>query len=232
MTHEFDKDYWETHWQRAEAHDALAASPYLSRELGDLAPGSALDAGCGEGAEAIWLAAAGWRVTAADISSEALARAAARERESPAAHRVHWLQADLSVWEPADRFDLVMTHYAHPAMAQLEFYERIATWVAPGGTLLIVGHRQAADEHAPGHGHTHGHGHGHDHGHDHGHTHDHDRDSDVRARASVTAATVSATFDVAQWEIVTAVEPNRTVTNRDGHQNRLDDVVVRAVRRG
>lgn len=218
MTSEFEKDYWETHWQRTEAHGAVAASLYLSRELGDLAPGSALDAGCGEGAEAIWLAAAGWRVTAADISSEALARAAARERESTAARRVQWLEADLSVWAPTEHLDLVMTHYAHPAMPQLAFFARIATWVAPGGTLLIVGHRRTAD------GHDHG---SHDHG-SHGHgSHDHD----AHAGASVTAAGVSALLDATKWTIVTAAEPTRTLTNREGHQTQLDDVVVRAVRR-
>ena len=51
--------------------------------LSELTPGTALDAGCGAGAEAIWLAAAGWQVTAADISSQSLARAAERARRRP-----------------------------------------------------------------------------------------------------------------------------------------------------
>ena len=105
-----------------------------------LVPGTALDAGCGAGAEAIWLASRGWQVTAADISSEALARAAERAAAAGGRPCVEWVEADLSVWEPGTRFDLVTTHYAHPAMPQLEFYDRIAEWVAPGGTLLIVGH--------------------------------------------------------------------------------------------
>ena len=116
-------------------------NPYLAREISGLVPGTALDAGCGAGAEAIWLASHGWQVTAADISSEALARAAERAAAAggwPSA--CEWVEADLSVWEPGTRFDLVTTHYAHPAMPQLEFYDRIAGWVAPGGTLLIVGH--------------------------------------------------------------------------------------------
>ena len=53
---------------------------------------------------------------------------------------MQWVQADLSTWNPDARYDLVTTHYAHPAMPQLEFYDRIASWVAPGGTLLIAGH--------------------------------------------------------------------------------------------
>ena len=51
--------------------------------------------------------------------------------------RVQWVRADLSVWEPESTYDLVTTHYAHPAMPQLDFYDRIASWVTPGGTLLI-----------------------------------------------------------------------------------------------
>ncbi len=79
MPEAFDKDYWESHWRQADGHapgGEIAPNPYLAREISDLAPGTALDAGCGEGAEAIWLAAAGWQVTAADISTGALARAA------------------------------------------------------------------------------------------------------------------------------------------------------------
>lgn len=138
VTQEFDKDFWQRHWRDAGADDSGGSmsgnppNPYLAAETVGLAPGTALDAGCGSGAEAIWLASRGWRVTAADISSEALARAADRAATSPAAaERVQWVEADLSVWSPAERFDLVMTQYAHPAMPQLAFYERIAEWVAP-----------------------------------------------------------------------------------------------------
>jgi SAM-dependent methyltransferase len=81
MTHGFDKDYWEQHWHQGRTGGTGSMggnppNPYLARETSGLAPGTALDAGCGSGAEAIWLASHGWHVTAADISSEALARAA------------------------------------------------------------------------------------------------------------------------------------------------------------
>jgi SAM-dependent methyltransferase len=140
MAHEFDHDFWEQHWQQRGSMGSSPPNPYLARELGDLPPGTALDAGCGAGAEAIWLAAHGWQVTAADISAGALARAADRAAASTAAERIHFVEADLGVWSPGTRFDLVTTHYAHPAMPQLEFYDRIADWVALGGTLLVVGH--------------------------------------------------------------------------------------------
>jgi SAM-dependent methyltransferase len=149
VTHAFDKDYWDRHWERGgdpETPEARTANPYLIREASGLVPGTALDAGCSEGAEAIWLAGYGWQVTATDIAAEALARAAARAAETSAAGHVRWVEADLTSWTPGTQFDLVTTNYAHPAMPQLAFYERIAEWVAPGGTLLIVGHLHRHDQ--------------------------------------------------------------------------------------
>ena len=157
-----------------------------ARDQRDLTRGTALDAGCGEGAEAIWLASEGWQVTAADISGQVLARATQRAAaSSDATDRIEWVEADLSVWQPRQQFDLVTTHYAHPAMPQLEFYERISHWVAPRGTLLVVGHLHRAE------------------------THGHDHDPPVKA--SVTAAGISAALDPALWDIVTAEEHSRTL---------------------
>jgi SAM-dependent methyltransferase len=210
MTHEFDKKYWEQHWRqgsgaRTGSMGGNPPNPYLARETSALAPGTALDAGCGAGAEAIWLASHGWQVTAVDISSEALTRAAERATASGASERLRWVEADVSVWDPGTRFDLVTTHYAHPAMPQLEFYDRIAGWVAPGGTLLIVGHL-----------HTHsGGGSGHH----------------PPAEASATASAITARLDETAWEVVTAEECRRTLTGHGGHEVPLHDVVVRATRR-
>ncbi|GAB4079393.1 class I SAM-dependent methyltransferase [Modestobacter muralis] len=214
MTHGFDKDYWDQHWQdRTGGTGSMAGNPpnpYLARELADLVPGTALDAGCGAGAEALWLAAHGWQVTAADISAEALALAADRATAAGAEDRVRWVEADLGVWTPDSTFDLVTTHYAHPAVPQLDFYSRLASWVAPGGTLLVVGHL-----------HTHGHGGHGEHGHGDG----------PPAEASVTAAAVTARLDDAEWTVVTAAELQRTLPGAHGHGRTLDDVVVRATRR-
>jgi hypothetical protein len=94
-------------------------------------------------------------------------------------------------------------------MPQLEFYDRIAGWVAPGGTLLIVGHL-----------HTHGSA-----------THRHGHDDGPPAEASVTAAAVTVRLDGGAWDVVTAEEAERTLTAPDGREVTLQDVVVRATRR-
>lgn len=216
--HEFDKDYWERHWQQvgsgaSGSMDGNPPNPHLIRETSGLEPGTALDAGCGAGAESIWLALQGWRVTGADISADALARAARRAAEAEVSDRVSWVEADLTVWEPDRLFELVTTNYAHPDLPQLAFYERIAGWVAPGGTLLIVGHR---------------HGHGHE-GHEHGHG---DDAEGPPAEATVTVAEIVARLDQATWAVETAEEHVRTLERPGGRTASLNDVVVRATRRG
>ena len=208
MTHSFDKGYWEQHWE--QAHDAApeeagssVPNPHLVRETSGLAPGTALDAGCGTGAEATWLAAHGWQVTGADISGVALAQASKRAGRQPVPPRVTWVEADLTSWEPGRRFGLVTTNYAHPAMPQLAFYERISKWVAPGGTLLIIGHSQRA---ASGHGHH------------------------PPAEATATLADITRTLDSALWSIESAEEITRTLPGPGGRAIPLHDVVVRAIR--
>ena len=119
-------------------------NPQLVVETGSLSPGSALDVGCGEGADAIWLAGQGWQVTAVDFSAVALQRAAQRAGESAPeiSGRIEWLQRDLSDWTPAQHsFDLVSAQFFQlPQSQRLPVYAALARAVAPGGTLLIVGH--------------------------------------------------------------------------------------------
>lgn len=125
----------------------------LVREGGGLRPGKALDVGCGEGADAIWLAQQGWTVTAVDVSAVALERAATHEkaaldRESVHAEgagvipsRIHWEQCDLDEWQPAETYDLVSSQFLHgPQLVWQGPLRMAAAAVKPGGTLLIVGH--------------------------------------------------------------------------------------------
>lgn len=144
----FDRDSWERRWTQAlrEHPDKVASRPpneYLLAEIGDLQPGLALDAGSGHGAEAIWLAASGWHVTAVDFSVTALdhARSTALALGADVAQRIEWVEGDLASWTPPPRhFDLVSSLYVHVAGSVREMVTRLGDGVAPGGTLFLVGH--------------------------------------------------------------------------------------------
>jgi SAM-dependent methyltransferase len=148
-TEKFDRDFWERRWAQAlhEHRDVVASRPpnaHLLTETSDLPPGTALDAGCGHGAETLWLAAHGWRVTAVDFAATALdhARSSAEAIGMDVAERIEWVQGDLALWNPPPRrYDLVASFYVHVAGSVTEMVQRLAAGVAFGGTLLLVGHR-------------------------------------------------------------------------------------------
>lgn len=171
--------------------------------------GTALDAGCGTGAEALWLAEHDWQVTGADISATALAAAADRAAKTGLSGRVEWMEADLTTWEPGRSWDLVVTSYAHPKTGQLAFYQRIASWVAPGGTLLIVGHLHSPDA-------SH-----HDNRHSSGHSHP--------EHATATQPEVAEVLQRLDWRIDTSYDTTRVV-QAGGRTMPLHDMVVRAHR--
>ena len=118
----------------------------LVAEVVALAPGTALDVGCGEGADAIWLAQCGWTVTAIDISEVAIRRA--REAPHPAGASVEWICGDvLETPLAAGSFDLVSLQYpALPKAAGEAAVRRLLDRVRPGGMLLAVYH-DLDDEH-------------------------------------------------------------------------------------
>lgn len=117
-------------------------NPQLVAEVSGLTPGTALDVGCGEGGDVIWLARHGWVVTGADFSAAGLARAARHAEEAGVAERTDWWQVDARDFSAADRtFDLVTTHFLHPPDGgMVAVARRLAEAVAPGGHLLVVGH--------------------------------------------------------------------------------------------
>ena len=136
--------FWDERYRSSSNLWSGQVNPILVTESADLAPGSALDVGCGEGADAIWLAEQGWQVTALDVSTVALGRGAAHAKEVSAevAQRITWLHADLTEWVPAPAsYDLVSAQFLHLPKEQREgLHRRLAESVAPGGTLLVVGH--------------------------------------------------------------------------------------------
>jgi SAM-dependent methyltransferase len=124
----------------------------LVTEVAALQPGRALDVGCGEGADAVWLALRGWDVTALDVSQVALTRAALHAEQAGA--RVRWTHAGLvEAPLPTAAFDLVSAQYPALRRTPGDDAERaLLAAVAPGGTLLVVHHADVDAEHAKAHG--------------------------------------------------------------------------------
>lgn len=134
--------FWEERYRSGDRIWSGRPNEILVREMTGAAPGTALDLGCGEGADAVWLAGRGWRVTAVDISDTALERAAAHAAEAGVGDRIDWQRHDLAHSFPAGAFDLVSAHFLHSpvAMPREQILRRAASAVAPGGILLVAGH--------------------------------------------------------------------------------------------
>ena len=134
--------FWEDHYGQHERVWSGRANPVLVDVVGSLHPGAALDLGCGEGGDAIWLARQGWRVTAADLSATALGRAAVDAATAGVANRIDFQQHDLAVTFPSGAFDLVSAQYLHSPIEfpRARVLREAASAVTPGGLLLIVDH--------------------------------------------------------------------------------------------
>ncbi|GII24685.1 class I SAM-dependent methyltransferase [Planosporangium mesophilum] len=208
MYEQFGKEFWEERYRGHTAVWSGRPNPQLVAEVGELGPGAALDAGCGEGADAIWLASRGWRVTAVDFATAALHRARehAETLGADAVNRIDWVQADLTGWAPPEeRFDLVSAHYVHLSASREALFRRLAAAVAPGGTLLIVGHHPSDLQ-------------------------------TTMPRPAVpelffTAEQVAAGLDPDRWDIVVAEARARSATDPHGHEVAIHDAVLRARRR-
>jgi SAM-dependent methyltransferase len=207
VSEEFGRQFWEERYNSHTAVWSSKANPQLVAEAGELVPGTALDAGCGEGADALWLAGRGWQVTAVDFAASALRRARehAESLGDDVAGRIDWVQADLDAWAPPEEhFDLVTSHYVHSAASREALFRRLAAAVAPGGTLLIVGHHPT-DPHSAAHA--------------------------PAASVRFTAEEAADSLDPDRWDIAVAEARTRTATRPGGHEILIRDAVLRARKR-
>ena len=135
-----EREQWDERYRADELVWKAGPNRFLVEEVADLAPGRALDLACGEGRNALWLAQRGWQVTAVDFSAVGLqkARRLASEREL----ELILVEADVLEWEPPEAsFDLVIVMYLHlPASARRRVMRAATRGLAPGATLLVVGH--------------------------------------------------------------------------------------------
>lgn len=131
---------WDQRYATTELVWGAGPNRFLVGEVADLTPGRALDLGCGEGRNAIWLAELRWQVTGVDFSEIGLDKA--RRLAADRGVDVTWIHADLLEYEP-DRgaFDLVIVMYLQLVADQVSaVMKRASAALAPGGTLLVVGH--------------------------------------------------------------------------------------------
>jgi 2-polyprenyl-3-methyl-5-hydroxy-6-metoxy-1,4-benzoquinol methylase len=141
-TEMFEPEPWDERYSGEEDLWSGAPNPQLVTEASELTPGSALDVGCGEGGDVIWLAQNGWTVTGADFSKNALACAARHAEQAGVAEQTDWWQIDARDFQAQARsYDLVTTHFLHPrGGTMVDVVRRLCEAVAPGGHLLVVGH--------------------------------------------------------------------------------------------
>ncbi|SQD95690.1 Methyltransferase type 11 [Parafrankia sp. Ea1.12] len=195
---EWDKRYSEREqlWS-GQPNGALVA------EVAALTPGRVLDVGCGEGADAVWLARGGWDVTALEVSGLALERAAGHARDAGVA--VRWVHAELTEAAlPPASFDLVSAQYPALLRTPDAAAERaLLAAVAPGGLLLLV-HHAGMDTH-PVH------------------------DSGFDPADYVWPAMVAALLDDG-WEVELNEQRPRVAPDSGAGAHHVDDLVLRARR--
>lgn len=200
----FEESTWEERYQGTTGVWSGRPNRWLVAEATDLRPGTALDAGSGEGGDSLWLAGRGWQVTAVDFAGTALERGAQAARAAGLADRVSWVRADLRTWTPPGSYDLVSVQFLHPAPeARAAVLGRLAGAVAPGGTLLVVGHDVT------------------------------DLDGGRHVSGTYPgAAELAAELDPAGWEIAAADRRQRPATGHEAeHGTVLSDAVLVARRR-
>lgn len=142
-----DADEWDRRYAGQELVWSAEPNRFVDEECRLLPAGRALDLAAGEGRNAIWLASRGWTVTAVDFSSVAVGkgRRLAEAQGVEVAGAISWVCDDARTWDPpAGGFDLVLVVYLQvPAEDRRQVLGHAVAALAPGGTLLIVGHDTA-----------------------------------------------------------------------------------------
>jgi SAM-dependent methyltransferase len=139
-----DREAWNSRYAGSTRVWSGEPNAALVAEAAGLPAGTVLDLGCGEGADSVWLAGLGWKVTAVDVSDVALSRAAEHAADAGVAESITWQRRDLVADFPAGEYDLVSAQFLYPrerdAAAREGILRAAARAVAPGGVLLVESH--------------------------------------------------------------------------------------------
>jgi SAM-dependent methyltransferase len=205
----FTAAFWDQRYSVPEQLWSGDPNPALVDEAASLTPGTALEVGCGEGADVIWLATRGWQVTGVDFSAQALRRAAAHTPEHLAG-RVTWQQADVRAWTAVPDHDtasygLVTAAFLHfPSVVRRQVFAALAGRVAPRGHLVIIGHHPSdLDTAMP-----------------------RPREPDL----FYTAGDLAADLPTSHWTVLPQPPRARTATTPDGEPVTIHDTVLHAQR--
>ena len=202
-------DHWNQRYAEKDRIWSGRPNTALVSALAEHAPGTALDVGCGEGGDAVWLAQQGWNVTGIDVSTTALERAQQAADARGLGSLTAWKHVDLTREMPDGQFDLVSAVFLQSRIEfpREEVHQKLTANVAPGGLFLVVGHaewppwaRNAAQNLE----------------------HDHELPQLPSAAESL------AFLELAQneWQVLTCADQSRTATGPDGNQAELIDALV------
>lgn len=207
-------DYWDGRYREKQAMWSGKPNAVLAEVASALKPGRALDLGCGEGADVIWLAQQGWQARGFDISGTAVARAtAAAETAGLDPSSAQFEQRDLGELDAlgaTEQYDLVTASFLHSTVAlpRTEILLVASGLVSSGGHLLITTHAapppwsqmHEQDAHA-------------------GHSHDH---TFLTPQQEIEALDLSA----GDWTVVIAESRAREAAGPNGERATLEDGVV------
>lgn len=134
--------HWEARYGEGGQIWSGRVNATMAALVADLPTGTALDLGCGEGGDVLWLAGQGWQVIGIDISATAIERGRGAADEAGLSNRITWQQADLATWQPEQTWDLVTASFFHSMvdLPRTEILRRAASAINPGGHLVIVSH--------------------------------------------------------------------------------------------
>lgn len=148
---QWDAAFWDERYSSSDKVWSGHVNAVLEAEAASLEPGRALDVGCGEGGDALWLARQGWEVLGVDVSQVAVERATQRAATVGLSDRAAFAQRDLLAWTPdAAAYDLVTAAFIHlDADQRARVYAGLAAAVAPGGSFLVMAHHGSDAEVVP-----------------------------------------------------------------------------------
>lgn len=137
------QSFWNQRYTEEEAAYGKAPNAFLAEALGQLRPQwdatpNLLLPCDGEGRNAVWAAGEGWNVSSFDYSDAGVRKA--QQWATEAGVTIDCQVADAHAFVPNQPADVVALIFAHmPADLRAAFHKRAATWVQPGGFLILEG---------------------------------------------------------------------------------------------